>query len=73
MHLSSHPSRMHLPPPPPQRTTDDSCVGSVAKATFGAPLVTRSATFSNFGPGKLIYRITQLGGYNTSNAGGLQV
>ena len=62
---------MRLPSPP--TTTDDGCVGSVATATFGSPLVTRSATFSNFGPAKLIYRITQLGGYNTSNAGGLQV
>ena len=49
----------------------DGCAGSIVSVTY-ADLV-RSASFSNFGVGKLVFKIPQMYGYNASNVGGLAV
>ena len=50
---------------------DDGCAGSVFDITFGG--ITCYASFANLGSGKLVFRITQMPGYNASNVGGLEV
>ena len=55
----------------PPSLTDDGCAGSVVSTTFGG--VTRYPSFSNFGSGKLVFKITQMAGYNATNVNGLEV
>ena len=51
--------------------TGDGCAGSVVSVTYAG--VARSPSFSNFGSGKLVFKIPQMDGYNASNVGGLTV